>query len=230
MGARGGLVSFRRERMRRRPRAPATAEMLTVTLSRRRCRTFGGPEGQPAGSPKRNFVIQIRRRPWATARAPAPGRSSAAIASFIRYTLVVAPVGTEHDDFTTELLQHYLGGVPLLAGIVGPFAGLQRALDVELGALLQKPLDDLDEPVIKNDDPMPFGALLSLAGVAVLPALGCSDRELSDLGPVIRRADFGIPSQISNEDHLIYGCDHFHLPNFLQRRLDQCRPVLAGAT
>src|SRR3546814_3459411 len=40
-------------------------------------------------------------------------------------------------QIAAEALQHHLGGVLLDAVLVGPLAGLQGALDVDLGALAQ---------------------------------------------------------------------------------------------
>ena len=38
----------------------------------------------------------------------------------------------EHRQLAAEALQHHFGGVALLTAVVGPFAGLQGALDVNL--------------------------------------------------------------------------------------------------
>src|SRR6266700_686804 len=54
-----------------------------------------------------------------------------------------ARTAVEHGQRRVEALQHHCGGVFLDAALVGPFAGLQRALDVHLGALLQILLGDL---------------------------------------------------------------------------------------
>ena len=54
-----------------------------------------------------------------------------------------AAAAVEHGQGRVETLQHDFGRVLLDAVLVGPFAGLQRALDVNLGALLQILLGDL---------------------------------------------------------------------------------------
>ena len=56
-----------------------------------------------------------------------------------------AAAAVEHGQGGVEALQHDFGRVFLDAGLVGPFAGLQLALDVNLGALLQILLGDLGE-------------------------------------------------------------------------------------
>src|SRR4051794_11542263 len=56
-----------------------------------------------------------------------------------------ARAAVEHGQRRVEALQHHFGRVFLDPALVGPFAGLERALDVHLGALLQILLDDLAE-------------------------------------------------------------------------------------
>ena len=54
-----------------------------------------------------------------------------------------AAAAVEHRQGRVEALQHDFGRVLLDAALVGPFAGLQHALDVNLGAFLQILLDNL---------------------------------------------------------------------------------------
>src|SRR4029077_1553601 len=82
-----------------------------------------------------------------------------------------------HGEVAPETLQHHLGGVFLGARIVRPFAGLERALDIELRALLHVFLDHIDQALVEDDDAVPLRALLALAGALVAPALRGRERE-----------------------------------------------------
>src|SRR5579883_2039459 len=101
-----------------------------------------------------------------------------------------------------------LGRIALLTRIVGPFAGLQGALEIDLGALLQIFLGDLGEPFVENDDAMPFGALLALARHLVAPAFRGGDRQRGDAHSVLGRADFRIAAEIADQDHLVDAASH----------------------
>src|SRR5206468_7398128 len=80
-----------------------------------------------------------------------------------------AAAAVQHRQGRVKTLQHDFGRVLLDAALVGPFAGLQRALDVNLGALLQILLGDLAEPLVTDHDALPFGLFLALAGALVAP-------------------------------------------------------------
>src|SRR5207253_3154449 len=85
-----------------------------------------------------------------------------------------AAAAVEDRELAPEALQHDLGRVLLLAGLVLPFAGLQLALDVDLRALAQVLLGDPRQVLVEDHDVVPLGALLALAGGLVLPVLrGC---------------------------------------------------------
>src|SRR3546814_6864894 len=56
----------------------------------------------------------------------------------------------------------------------------QAAFDVNLATLFQIALDHADQPVAVDDDIMPFGALLALAGHPVLPVFRRRDADSSD--------------------------------------------------
>src|SRR5258708_1966358 len=92
---------------------------------------------------------------------------SAAVAVFAFVAGAAGAVG--HRQLAAKALQNELGRVALLAAVVGPFAGLQGALDINLGSLLQVLLGDLGEPLVEDHDAMPFGALLALARHLVAP-------------------------------------------------------------
>src|SRR5436190_22726950 len=82
-----------------------------------------------------------------------------------------AAAGVEHGEHAVEALQHDLGGVAILAVLALPLARLQRALDVQLGALFHVLLHDAAEALIEDDDRVPLGLLLALARGLVAPAL-----------------------------------------------------------
>ena len=89
-----------------------------------------------------------------------------------------AAAAIEHGQGRIEALQHHLGRVFLDAGLVGPFAGLQLAFDVNLGALLQILLGDLAQAFVEDHHAVPLGLFLALAGRLVAP--GFRRRDAAD--------------------------------------------------
>src|SRR6185312_15505291 len=98
---------------------------------------------------KRDFVVEIAARP--TAAATAAGRDRAgrggSAAAHILLVVVAAATATaaalaagavQHRQLAPETLQHNLGRVPLRPLLVGPFARLQRALDIDFRALAEE--------------------------------------------------------------------------------------------
>src|SRR5262249_42712967 len=111
-------------------------------------------------------------------------------------------------QFAAEALQHDLGRIALLPLLVGPFARLQGTLNIELRALAQVFLGDLDEPLVEDHDAVPFGALAPLARGAVAPALRGREVQIGDPGAVIGRADLGVAAEIADEDDLVDAASH----------------------
>src|ERR1700757_2186052 len=74
-----------------------------------------------------------------------------------------AATAVKHGEVGAEALQNHLCGILLDAALVGPFAGLERAFDVNLRAFLQVLLGNLGEPLIENHDAVPFGLFLALS-------------------------------------------------------------------
>src|SRR4029077_16924703 len=93
-----------------------------------------------------------------------------------------------------------------------PFARLQLALEVNLGALLQILLGDLAKALIENHDPVPLGLLLALAGSLVAPAFRGGDAEIGDRTPILCAPDLRILAEISDQDHLVYASRHRRSP------------------
>ena len=96
--------------------------------------------------------------------------------------------------------------------LVGPFAGLQRAFDVNLGALLQILLDDLAERLGEDHHAVPLGFFLALAGGLVAPGLGGRHAQIGDRPPVLGPPDFRILAEISDQNHLVYASRHRRSP------------------
>ena len=70
--------------------------------------------------------------------------------------IVALILAVQHGEHPAEVLQNNFGGVLIGAGLVRPFARLNRALDVNLGALLQIALRNVSERA-EDYDPMPLG-------------------------------------------------------------------------
>src|SRR5438552_7675582 len=130
-----------------------------------------------------------------------------------------AAAAIEHGQARVEPLQHHLGRIFLDASLVGPFARLQLALDVNLGALLQILLGDLAEPFIEDDHAVPLGLFLALAGGLVAPAFGGRDAQIGDRPPVLGTPDFRILAEISDQNHLVHASCHRRSP--LSKTLDR---------
>src|SRR5690606_36393321 len=158
---------------------------------------------------ERNFVIQLARSTTAAAAV-----STASAVAFVRArlaevraataagvadlaALAALPTRVQHLQLAAEFLQHHLGRVAILTGLVLPFAGLQLTLDINLHALLQVLLGDLGEIVVENHDIMPLGFLLALAAVLVAPAFRRRDTDVDDRIARIQAANFGISPKVS---------------------------------
>src|SRR3546814_8159576 len=81
---------------------------------------------------------------------------------------------------------------------------------------------------------MPFRALLHLARIAILPALGSRDGELADLTAVLHRPDFRISAELADENELVdAACHDASFPNLLPSRMAYAigrAPVLPHVT
>lgn len=127
----------------------------------------------------------------------------------------VAVGAVEHRQFAAEARQDDLGGEFFLAFLVGPFAGFQLALDIDLGAFFQIAFGDADQMLVKNRDAVPFGFFLFFAAGLVFPAFGGRDRKAGDAVAVLKSADFGVLAQIADENDLVDAASHDDLYPFL---------------
>src|SRR6202011_1171691 len=103
---------------------------------------------------ERNIVVHVAvaragRDRAARCGAGRTGRAKIATA-IVRTKTAAAAAAVQHGQVRIKPLQHHLGRVFLDAGLIGPFARLQLALDVNLGALLEILLGDLAEPLVEN--------------------------------------------------------------------------------
>src|ERR1044071_2362809 len=169
---------------------------------------------------ERDFVVEVGVAAGAGAGAGAGAAVARGVAGAAGEGVVVAafhragalapaaPSAVEHGQFTAEALQHHLGRVFLDPGVVGPTPGLQGALDINLGALAQVFLGDLDEPFVEDHHAVPLGALLALARDPVAPALRGRQVQIGDAHAVLGRADLGVAAEIADEDHLVDAASH----------------------
>src|SRR5688572_6697801 len=183
---------------------------------------------------KRNLVVEVAAAARGLAAAAAtPAASAIAAGAAVAAALLLsraraaaARAAVEHGQLAAEALEHDLGRVFLGARLVGPFAGLELALDIDLRALLQEALHHIHQPVVEDHHAVPFGALAALAGGLVAPALGGRDRQVRHPGAVLEIADFGVPAEIAYEDHLIdAACHRSNLGSRCEKGRKTCVPA-----
>src|SRR5206468_7542996 len=114
-----------------------------------------------------------------------------------------AVAAVEQHQFTAEALKHDLGGIAVVTRLVGPFAGLDLAFEIDLRALAQIILGHPAEVLVEDHHLVPFGAFLPLA-VLALPALRGGDAHVDDLAAVVERTRFRVRAQITDQDHLVH--------------------------
>src|SRR5690554_4705373 len=107
-------------------------------------------------------------------------------------------------------VDHHLGGVTLDA-VLFPLAGLQSALDVELGALAYIFADDLRQAT-EEHHAVPLGTFLLLTGLLVLPAVAGCQRHVGDGVAVGHVAHFRVAAHVTDQDYLVYASGHAHSP------------------
>src|SRR3954470_14430352 len=147
-----------------------------------------------------DIVIELVRD---ACRPPTPAAAEILRRSDLRPAAALArATAAQERELAAEARHHDLGGVALLAALVGPLAGLQRALEVDRAALAQVALGDLGQVLVEDHHPMPLGPLARLARLAVLPALAGGDRQMHDLLVVLRVAHLGVAAEITHQDHL----------------------------
>src|ERR1700730_17896167 len=172
----------------------------------------------PAPILERDIVVHVavartgRDRAARRARGPAGAEIAAALVGAKAAAATAARAAIEHGEVRIEPLQHHLGRVFLGAALVGPFARLQLAFDINLGALLQILLGDLAEPFVEDDDAVPLGLFLALAGRLVAPAFGGRDAQIGDRPPVLGPPDLRVLAEVSDQNHLVHAACHRRSP------------------
>src|SRR5262249_9411573 len=96
----------------------------------------------------------------------------------------------------------------VLARLVLPFAGLQLALEIDLRTLLQILLGDPTEPLVEDNDAVPFGALAALAGGLVAPGFRGRHAQIGNRAAVLRAPALVILPEIADQDHLVDATGH----------------------
>ena len=123
-------------------------------------------------------------------------------------TAATFAAAAEQDQLAAKAREHHLGRVALLPALIGPFAGLQAALEVNGAALAEVFLSHLGEILVEDHHPVPLRALLALAAAAVAPALRGGDVEVDDLLVVLGVAHLGIAPEISHQDDFVHAAGH----------------------
>src|ERR1700729_506387 len=125
---------------------------------------------------ERNLVIHLVALETGRGLAGAGACTKAAAAT----ALTAAAASIQHGELTTEILQHHFGGIFFRSVLVGPFAGLQLAFDIDLGALAQIFLRHIGQVLVEDHHPVPLGLFLALAAGLVAPAFAGGERQIDD--------------------------------------------------
>src|SRR6185312_11292972 len=192
------------------PQRGATSHHSISRLSRR-----GGlfSPADAAAPSERDLVVHVvalaatGARHCRAARRGRTGRAeiAAAVGAGARARAAAA---VEHGQVRIEALQHDLGRVAVVAVLVLPFARLQRALEINLGALLQVLLSDLGKALAEDHHAMPFRLLAPLAGRLVAPVLRGGDAQIDDRAAVLGAADLRIRAEIADQNHFVDAACH----------------------
>src|SRR5262249_43537630 len=119
-----------------------------------------------------------------------------------------AAAAIEHGELAAEARDHDLGRVALLAALVGPFACRELALEIDLGAFADVLLRDLCELFVEDDDAVPFGAFLALAGLAIAPGIRRCHRHVHHGSAILHGPHFGVAAEIADQDDFVDAARH----------------------
>src|SRR5712672_2989551 len=168
----------------------------------------------PRDGSERDVVVHIAAAGAGSDRAARRRTAAAEIAAGI-LGAKAAPAraaAVEHGEVRVETLQHHFGRVFFHTALVGPFASLQLAFEVNFCAFLQVLLGDLAQPFIEDHDPVPFGLFLALAGRLVAPAFRGGHAQIGDRPAVLGPSDLWILAEISDQNHLVHTSRHHRSP------------------
>src|SRR5262245_21586635 len=135
-------------------------------------------------------------------------RTAEIAAALVLAHAAATAAAVEHGQRRVEALQHHLGRVALDVVLVGPLAGLQLALEIDLGALLQILLGHPAETLAEDHDAVPLGLFLALAGVLVAPVLRGRDAQVDDRPAVLGPAHLRVLAEIADQNHLVDAACH----------------------
>ena len=96
-----------------------------------------------------------------------------------------------------------LGYIMVDAVLIGPFTGLQPALDIELGALVTKLAHDFGEPA-EGDDAVPVCMFALFLRRLVCPHFRSGDGKIGDGVAVRHIAQIGIIAEVAHNGDAVY--------------------------
>ena len=121
----------------------------------------------------------------------------------------MAPV--EHRQRAIIAAQNHFCRIAILTVLILPFARLQFALNKDFAAFLEVILANIDQPLAKNGDRVPFCAFLPLARIAVFPGFTGRDAQIAHLAAILKTAHFWVLAEISNQHDFVQRAGHsFH--------------------
>jgi len=151
------------------------------------------------------FLCLVQRTsPPYRARCPGHGRAFGSLAAAF-----AAPI--QHGQLAAIFLQHDFGRIFLHPVLVGVFAGLELAFDIDLRALLQILLGHLRKVLVEDHHAVPLGLLLAFSARLVAPGFRGRDREIDHRIARSQPPHFRVAPQIADQDHLVDAARHPHL-------------------
>src|SRR5690606_5694011 len=120
-------------------------------------------------------------------------------------------------------VHHYFSGVPLDAVLL-PLACLKPAFDIQLGTLTDILANNLSNSP-EDHHSVPFGTLLLLAGLLVLPGVTCCKGACGRCIAAGNVSNIGIPASIADEYHFIDTACQIVLPRRKCRAASPIRGV-----
>src|SRR6185437_5284859 len=100
-------------------------------------------------------------------------------------------------------VNHNFGGVFFYASLIGPFASLQRALDVHLGTFTQIFARHFSQ-LAEQHNAVPLGLFFLLASRLVTPAFGGCQGNVGHCTTIRHVTDFRVLAQIPDQNYFVY--------------------------
>src|ERR1700738_4995715 len=210
---------------------------LVVRCAARRWRSTAWPSPPAQATLERDIVVHVAATPpggghRASRRSARRAARSEITTRIVRSKIAAATAGSavEHGQGRVEILQHHFGRVFFHAALIGPFAGLQLAFDVNLGTLLQVLFGDLAKTFAENHHAMPLGFFLALTGALVAPSIRRGYPQIRNRTPVLSPLDFRISPEIADQNYLVHASRHRRSPNLNSVIWCSCLLVLRRPT